>query len=192
MKKAYIDSNVLVYRFLPHRRQKFEYELTASKEILNKFSSGTHLGVISSLTPVEFAGICQKVETYNTEKMLSLTEKEQEMHTLQEGVKTYKNTIPKILSLPHTKIVNGGNLNFKDVLVDAIQIMNETVGSVHPTGTRGSKFRFEFERAYTADLLHLLFAKYEKCEEFYTFDKNIKKIECHPLIEPLEIKTYGH
>ncbi len=54
----------------------------------------------------------------------------------------------------------------------------------------GQAVKAEFRRAYTADLLHVLIAKHIGCDEFYTFDGDIKKLESHPKIDPMKIIKY--
>lgn len=181
MLKAYMDSNVLAYRFLSADSSKS----LSARRIFKKCKDGTHLGVISTLTLIEFSGVCQKTATYH-QKIESVPEKSREKFILEEGLKLFNTSVSSILSMPYVQIIEMKNLDLQKVLCDALKIMNETVGIVSIQKTRGPH-KFKFERAYTADLLHVLLAKHLKCDEFYTFDQGIKKLEGHPNIESLQI-----
>ncbi|RNJ78879.1 MAG: hypothetical protein D9C04_06435 [Nitrosopumilus sp. B06] len=105
MKKAYIDSNVLVGRFLPARDRPINPKLQRAKEILDKFDAGTHLRVISTFTLVELSGVCQSVEAYNTILLELMNPDQKANHILQEGRTKYREVLSQVLSLSHIKIV---------------------------------------------------------------------------------------
>lgn len=173
MKKAYLDTNVLVYKLLPGSKSALQ---DRAEQIFYKCRSGTHLGIISSLTLTEFAGVCQKIETYDTAAMKSMNDSKREQHVRMEGLNNYKRVIPHLLSLPHIKLEKAINLKFQDIISDAITVMQETNGTITiPKSQYGQPSHAKFKRAYTADILHVLLAKHVGCDEFYTFDAGIKK-----------------
>lgn len=188
MIKAYLDTNVLVYRLFSQNNSRLQY---GANDILNKCRTGTHLGIISNLTLTEFAGVCQKMETYDITTIGPMNNTQRQQHVQSEGLKNYNRVIPHFLSLPYIKLERASNLKFQDIISDAVEVMQETFGTIRiPRSLPGQQIRAEFKRAYTADILHVLLAKHIECDEFYTFDADIKKLESHPKISSMKIMKY--
>jgi len=188
MKKAYLDTNVLVYRLLPSNNSRLQ---RGARDILDKCRSGTHLGIISNLTLTEFAGVCQKMETYDIVRIGPMNDIQRETHIQTEGLANYNRVIPHFLSLPHIKLEETSNLKFSDIISDSLEVMQETIGTIKiPRARPGEQIKAEFRRAYVADILHLLLAKHVGCDEFYTFDKDIKKLQSHQKFDSIKIMTY--
>jgi len=188
MIKAYLDTNVLVYRLLPSDNNRLQQH---TREIFNKCRSGSRLGIISNLTLTEFAGVCQKMEARDIARIEPMGASQRERHVQSAGLANYNRVIPILLSLPNIKFENPSNLRFEDMMADALKIMQETVGTITLSrAAPGVPRESDFRRAYVADVLQVLLAKYVGCDEFYTFDKDIKKLEAHCKITPLKIMKY--
>jgi predicted nucleic acid-binding protein len=160
-----------------------------AEKAFNDCKSGQFLGVISTLTLTEFAGVCQKVEAANYQKMSMLDPKQRSDLVQIEGKKNYEKFLPILLSLPNIKIEQGKNLDLEKILDQARQIMLETKGTINLIKNGDSKVT-EFKRAYTADILHALIAKATSCDVLMTLDGEIKKLENHSFVNPLKIITY--
>lgn len=188
MLKAYLDTNILVDMVFPNNNHS---QHDKAKQVFNQFKTAKYLGVISTLTLTEFAGVCQRIESFNFAKIATLREHERSKYVQTEGLNNYNRLIPTLVSLPNVKIEKGSTITFQHILEQAHIVMQDTSGTVLiEKNPSTSQFSSDYKRAYVADILHVLLAKYTDCNVFFTFDYEIKKLENHPLIDPLKIIKY--
>lgn len=188
MQKAYLDTNILVDRVFP-LGNPWQHE--KATRIFNDCKAGKYLGVISTLTLTEFAGVCQRGESHNFAKIATMTSQQRSQFVQDEGKKSYERLIPTLLSLPYIKLEEGKNLDHQNMLEKAREIMLDTSGTVTTSKDPStSLFTSDYKRAYLADILHVLLAKHTGCDNFITFDFEITRLGGHRHVDPVQIIRY--
>ena len=73
------------------------------------------------------------MELRNVKKIEPMTIEQREQYVKTEGLANYDRIIPHFLPLPHIKLEDASNLKFHDIISDALDVMQETVGTVKIT-----------------------------------------------------------
>lgn len=133
---------------------------------------------------LESAVVCQRLARYQESDLAKLDDAGRERHAIEFGKRLYRTKISfKILTLPYIKIAATRNRDFGSLVPAALDIGLDTGCMILGPGP------YTIKKPNAADIFHLLLAKHNKCDTVITFDKAMKKMQGHELVDGLEIEV---
>ena len=178
MKKSYIDSNILLAKYIDKGKNNNQYR--KSVKIFDEIKCKNITVIISYLTLMEINTVIKKHKVreivnseYNFDKKLKIV--------LEESLKVFNNIHSELSDLPNVEFELSNQINFNKILPIAFNILQKIQGKIWKysdcsrCGTTNVNYS-KYKGLGADDVIHALLAKNSGCHELITFDKDFNEL----------------
>lgn len=192
MKKAYLDSNILLSLSAGEKKESDQYRLAV--RILDEIKNGKIEAVISSLTLMEVLAVLRMQKGREKHNLDGLTSEKQLEYVLKESGEMYGTLVGELLKLTNIKFDLGKHTDLNKLMDQAFTILQKTKGKVKfynrctRCGTKNLNYS-AYKGLGSDDLIHALLAKDSGCDQLITFDRDFEVLKELDEFEGLEFRV---
>jgi len=192
LKKAYLDSNILLSLSAGEKKESDQYRLAV--RILDEIKNGKIEAVISSLTLMEVLAVLRMQKGREKHNLDGLTSEKQLEYVLNKSGEMYGTLVGELLKLTNIKFDLGKHTDLNKLMDQAFTILQKTKGKVKfynrctRCGTKNLNYS-AYKGLGSDDLIHALLAKDGGCDQLITFDRDFEVLKELDEFEGLQFRV---
>ena len=193
MKRAYIDTSVLLSLSVGEKKEPDQYRLAV--RVLDEIKDGKIQAIISSLTLMEITTALRIQKGKEKDKLDGLPRDKQVEYVLKESKSMYDELVKELLQLPNVKFELGKHTDLNKLLTQGFDILQKIKGAVKfynkckRCGSHNVNYSL-FKGLGTDDVIHALIAKDVGCDQLITFDGDFDDLKGLEEFEGLEFRVF--